>query len=488
MKSPAPALLAREPTLTDQALFRATGAALIADNQVRLLRDAAENYPAWHTALAAARERIYFENYIIQDDAVGQDFAGQLAQKARDGVRVRLLYDWMGALGRTRPQFWKRLRAAGVEVRCFNPLSLDSPLGWLSRDHRKMIAVDGQVAFVTGLCVGQPWVGYPERDIPPWRDTGLELRGPAVRAVEDAFLQIWASAGPPAPEPPRRPPPPAGDMAVRVIASQPNTTGLYRLDQLIAAGARETLWLTDAYFLASSTYVQALRSAALDGVDVRLLVPGASDIALVSTLSRTIYRPLLEAGVRVYEWNGPMLHAKTAVADGAWTRIGSTNLNLSSWLSNWELDVAVEDGPFARAMETLYLEDLENATEIVLGARQRVRRVQPAPRRPRKRGEQKGSGGRAVAGALGIGSAVGAAITDRRSLGQAEARVMAWAGGGLLLFSLLSLVWPWLLAWPLAGFGVWVAVALLLKARRLQTTTEDLNQRADSTGRSKHPH
>ena len=144
---------------------------------------------------------------------------------------------------------------------------------------------------------------------------------------------------------------PAGEVDLRVVATVPNTAGLYRLDQLIAAMARRSLWITDAYFVGVAPYVQALSAAARDGVDVRLLVPGTSDIPAVAAVSRAGYRPLLEAGVRVFEWNGSMLHAKTAVADGRWARVGSSNLNLSSWIGNCELDIAIEDQAFARGME-----------------------------------------------------------------------------------------------------------------------------------------
>jgi len=135
---------------------------------------------------------------------------------------------------------------------------------------------------------------------------------------------------------------------MRVVAGSPSTGSLYRFDQLIAAGAERTLWLTDAYFVATSLYVQSLKAAAEGGVDVRLLVPGASDVTLVRSISRAGYRPLLEAGVRVFEWNGSMLHAKTAVADSRWARVGSSNLNLTSWMGNWELDVAVDNPSFCR--------------------------------------------------------------------------------------------------------------------------------------------
>jgi len=275
---------------------------------------------------------------------------------------------------------------------------------------------------------------------------------------------MWALAGAPIAEadpPPRESRPAAGDVAVRVIAGMPGTAELYRLDQLIAAAARETLWLTDAYFVGTTAYVQSLRAAARDGVDVRLLVPGASDIWILRGLSRAGYRPLLEGGVRVYEWNGPMLHAKTAVADGRWARVGSTNLNLQSWIGNWELDVAVEDEGFAGRMEEMYLEDLERATEITLTRRARVVRTAKASRRPARR---PGSAGRAAAGAVSIGSAVGAAMTGRRMLGPAEARIMGAAGVVLLLLGVVALLWPRAVAVPLAALAIWLAASLLFRA------------------------
>jgi cardiolipin synthase len=450
--------------LTEEAFARTAGAPLVTRNDVRLLRDASENYPAWLEAIAAARRTIHFESYIIHDDETGQEFARALRARAALGVRVRVIYDWLGAVGKTGRRFWRDLRAAGIEVRGFNPPGLSSPFAWISRDHRKMLAVDGRVAFVTGLCVGRAWVGDPARGVEPWRDTGIALRGPAVADLERAFARMWALAGAPiadaegaAPEPAT----PAGDVAVRVVAGVPGSADLYRLDQLIAAAARRTLWLTDAYFIGTSAYVQSLRAAARDGVDVRLLVPGASDIWVLRGLSRAGYRPLLEGGVRVYEWNGSMLHAKTAVADGRWARVGSTNLNLQSWIGNWELDVAVEDEGFAGRMEEMYLADLGHATEITLTRRARVVRSAPGPRRVPG---HKGSAGRAAAGAVSIGSAVGAAMTGRRALGPAEARVMGTAAVALLLLGLVALLWPRAIALPLAVLAIWLAGSLLGRA------------------------
>ncbi len=374
--------------LDDQLFSRTAGAPLVRGNAVRLLRDAADNYPAWLAAIRSARTSVHFENYIVHDDDVGRRFAAAFLEKAREGVPVRVVYDWLGSLGKASTRFWRRLREGGVDVRCYNRPRLDQPLGWIARDHRKCLVVDGRVAFVTGLCVGRMWEGAPERGLPGWRDTGVEVRGPAVAEVAHAFADTWAATGAPLAADEVAVPGPAaeGDLDLRVVASTPGTAGLYRLDPLVASLARRTLWLTDAYFAGTSSYVQALRAAAQDGVDVRLLVPGAgSDLPMMQAVSRAGYRALLEAGIRVFEWNGPMLHAKTAVADARWARVGSTNLNLASWIENRELDVVVENAVFGRRMEEMFEEDLGNATEIVL---RRWARVRPAGdlRVPRVRG------------------------------------------------------------------------------------------------------
>jgi cardiolipin synthase A/B len=459
-------------SIADQAFSRASDARLVEGNQVRLLRDGPENYPAWLEAIAAATQYVHFENYIIRGDETGRRFADALIERAGAGVRVRIMYDWFGSLGKASSAYWDRLREAGIEVRVYNPPSLDSPLGWLSRDHRKMISVDGEVAFVSGLCIGNEWAGDPERNIPPWRDTGVELRGPAVAEVDRAFASIWGMVGEPLPAEyvaSRRDAAHVGSMQVRIIDSVPGTAGVFRLDQLIATIARERLWLTDPYFAGTTVFVQALRAAAEDGVDVRLLVPHATDLPLLRPLSRAGYRALLEAGVRVFEWNGRMMHAKTLVADGRWARVGSTNLNLASWLGNCELDAVIEDEDFGRMMEESFLEDLEHATEVVLDDRQRLYLPRdPKPRRRRRRGNRgRGSIGPAAAGALRIGNVVGAAVTNRRALEPVEGRIMAMTALALIALALLFVVVPVLLVFPVAVLFIWFAIALLLKANSI---------------------
>ena len=466
----------------EHVFSRVAGAEPVGGNALRLLENGAENYPAWLAAIEGAQHGVDFENYIITSDATGRRFRDALTARAAAGVRVRVLYDWMGCLTKTGPGFWRPLRAAGGEVRSFNRPRLDSPFGWLSRNHRKTLTVDGTVGFVAGLCVGDVWLDDRAKNIEAWRDTGVEIRGPAIADLRVAFGHTWSLAGGETDAEPPEPPAPAGALALRVIGSRPATMGLYRFDQLIAALARERLWLTDAYFVGTTAYVQALIDAAKDGVDVRLLVPGSSDIPVAKALSRAGYRALLEAGVRVYEWDGPMLHAKTAVADGRWARIGSTNLNMASWVGNWELDIAVEDGDFADQMERMFERDLENATEIVLEA-QRVHLAEPRSGTPRR-----GSPGRIVAGAAGLGSAVGAAIINRRALGPAEAKVMAIGGVILLALSLLAIVFPLAVTLPLAGLGLWIAATLLIRALRLRDgkpapPTDDTSTERDTSRR-----
>ncbi len=464
--------------LLEDPFSRAAGAPRIRGNAVRLLRDARENYPAWLDAIRAAERHVHFETYFIRDDEVGGEFAAALAAKARDGVAVRLVYDWFGNLGKATRRFWNRLAEAGIEVRCYNPPRLDSPLGWLYRDHRKVLTCDGRVGFVSGLCVAAPWAGDPVRGIEPWRDTGVEIRGRAVSEIERNFARIWALLGPPVPAFATEPPAEAGDVSLRIVATEPSTAGILRVDQLVAALATSRLWLTDAYYAGVTTYVQALRAAARDGIDVRLLVPNSTDVPLLRPVSRYGYRPLLEAGVRVFEWNGRMLHAKSAVADGEWARVGSTNLNVASWLGNCELDAIVENGGFARQMEQMYLEDLEYSTEVVLRRKRRAgpARLQTAAlaehgapqrdRRPRDIGGR-GSATRAAAGALRIGRAVGAAFVDRRVLGPVELRLAAVAGCALLALAVLVALFPRVLAYPLAAFAAWSGLALLLRGLRL---------------------
>src|SRR6185312_9811472 len=290
--------------------------------------------------------------------------------------------------------------------------------------------------------------------------------------LEAAFAQSWGETGAALREfsSPSGSATAAGEVSLRLIATQPATAGMYRLDQLIASLARKTLWLTDAYFVGIAPYVQALVAAARDGVDLRLLVPGSSDIPAVAGMSRAGYRPLLKAGIRVFEWNGSMLHAKTAVADGQWARVGSSNLNIASWLGNLELDVAIEDAGFAGQLAAQYERDLHNATEIVLAPHRRrghgeqVRSSETRPPRARRGG---GSSGRAAAGALRLANSVGAVLTQRRVLGDTSARPLFVATLVLAALTVVAILWPAWIGWPVAVLCAWFALNLGIRGWRV---------------------
>jgi cardiolipin synthase len=456
--------------LADQAFARTAGAPLVGGNALRLLRDGSENYPAWLEAIRAARHWIHFETYILHDDKIGKIFAEALCERARAGVKVRLLVDWLGSLLKSSPWFWRTFSKAGVDARSFGYPTIDSPLGWVSRDHRKSLVVDGRVAFVSGLCVGDEWTSDPESGREGQRDTGVMIQGPAVADVEAAFAEAWATTGERVPAhelPDASTIAPCGDVSLRVVATMPATAGVFKLDQLVASLARETLWVTDAYFVGVSAYVRALIAAAQDGVDVRMLVPGAVDVLGVQSMSRAGYRALLEGGVRIFEWNGSMVHAKTAVADGKWARVGSSNLNITSWFGNWELDVAIEDESIGAEMQEMFERDLGNATEVVLRAH-KLRALEER-RRNRRGWRNRGRTTRraAAAGAIRMGRTLGAALTKRREVGPAEAINLFWSSLIFLAVGLLAFFVPKAISMPFAVFAVWFAVAGLFQAWRL---------------------
>jgi cardiolipin synthase len=455
--------------LAGSGFARVADAAQSYGNAIELLRDGPDNFSRWLDAIAKAERCIHLENYIFGDDRIGTAFADALVEAAARGVTCRVLYDWMGCRLRTRPAFWERLRRGGVELRCYNPPRFGNPISWVSRDHRKVLCIDGRIAFTGGLCIGDDWMGFPDRGIPPWRDTGIAVRGPAAADIDAAFADSWKAMGPAIPAEEMagmKAQPEAGNLKAWVIAGRPDEMGLYRLEQLVAEIAEKTLWLTDAYFVGTTNYVRALSGAARGGVDVRLLVPGSNDWPVVRALSRAGYRALLEAGVRVFEWNGPMLHAKTAVADSCWARIGSSNSNLASWTSNRELDVTIQDEDFAANMMAMYEEDLANATEIVMrwGKLRQPKRGQNGA--TLRSGKYHAERSRLLAGTAGAGATVGAALTRHRPLGSAESGVLAAAGGLTVLLAIIGLLAPRFIAYPLALAGLPTGLALLARAWR----------------------
>ncbi|MEP6574247.1 MAG: phospholipase D-like domain-containing protein [Gemmatimonadota bacterium] len=448
----------------DRALDRAAGARPIPGNRVNVLHDGPVVYPVMLDIIARAERWIHFENYIIRADETGWRFAEALASRAREGVAVRVLYDWLGSISTPR-SFWKYLRDAGVEVRCFNPPKLLALFSNASRDHRKVVVGDGCRAVIGGLCIGDEWSGRPERGVMPWRDTAVEIVGPAAAALDQAFASVWQLAGPPlaaaelASEVPE-----AGEAEVRVLIGEPGRERTYRVLEYLSAGTIERLWITDAYLVPPPRLFQALLDAARDGADIRLLVPGSSDVPFIRNLTRIGYRDLLRAGIRIFEWDGPMLHAKTAVAESCWSRIGTSNLNASSLLGNYEIDVLIEDPVFAQSMEAQFRQDLEQSLEVErrqFRAPRRLERVIPTglrrhpagstlprPRRQRGRREFRGR----------------AAVAMRTLVNGARRSVYGPISLGLIVLGLLFLGIPTITAYAFGALCVWFAVAAWIEA------------------------
>ncbi len=441
----------------DRALARTSDAPLRKGNHLSLLRNGPNTFDDWLEAISRAEHWVHLDNYIFRADGVGRRFAEALAAKAASGVRVRVLYDWFGCLDVPR-SFWGRMRGAGVEVRAVNPPAVGAPLGVIRRDHRKLLAVDGVYASTGGVCIADGWlVTSPETGL-PYRDTAVSLRGPAVADFERAFAGVWDTCGDPLPDderPRAERIPAAGEEAVRVVVQEPRKLRTLRMLELLTAGVERRLWVTDAYFLSVGILTQSLMSTARDGVDVRVLVPATNDLPWIGMLSRTGYRQFLESGVRIFEYGGPMIHAKTIVADGWWSKVGSTNLNLSSLAANWEVDLVAEDTGFASKMERLFVEDLADAREVVLMGRGRRRHARPE--RPLDTAYRRARQG--VAGS-GTGSAATVARVGSMALQKSgapldthEHALAAAASGALFAASVLGARYPRLLAWPLAALG-----------------------------------
>lgn len=451
-------------TLAERSLARAGGTRFIPGNTTRLLLDGPAVYPAMFAAIEGATRWIHFENYIFRDDETGWRFAEALAARARAGVSVRLLCDWFGSLGLGR-RMARHLRMAGVELRRFNPPRVVDLLGNVARDHRKLVVTDTGSAILGGLCIGNEWAGDPERGLVPWRDTAVEVRGPAVAALDRAFERTWTIAGGTIPESDRVAEWPAtGEADVGVVVGEPRRARIRRIVELLAAGAVDRLWITDAYLVAPRPLFQALLDAARGGVDVRLLLPGASDLPVVRNLTRIGYRELLRSGIRIFEWDGPMLHAKTIVADGLWCRVGSSNLNPSSLLGNYELDILVHDRALGAAMEAQFRRDAARSVEIEYHHRRGPRvlgRLLPgslrrgAPNEPSDRHQRRFREHRRRTGLALRGLATAA----RRSVFAPLALILA-------VLALLFTVLPQTMGLVVAGLCLWLAIGAGVQALR----------------------
>jgi cardiolipin synthase len=354
-----------------------TGAPLIAGNKITLLFDGPQTMNAMMAAIANARDHINLETYIFDQDETGLKFADLLIDRQRAGVQVNILYDSVGTLG-TPAEFFDRMRAAGIRLTEFNPVSPVKRIGsgWRlnNRDHRKILVVDGRIGFTGGVNIARDYAhsspfrshGRANREL-GWRDTHMQIEGPAVASLQWLFLDNWVKQN--AGDLPDRnyfpPLAPAGDRIVRVIATFPEGDyEIFKAYALALQQAKKSIHVTVAYFSPDAQVLQMLTDAARRGVDVRLVLPAVSDSGLVFYAGRSYYSGMIDAGVKVFEFQQSVLHAKTAVIDGAWSTVGSANLDVRSFLHNTEVNVVILGEEFGKQMENAFQEDLRNSVEV----------------------------------------------------------------------------------------------------------------------------
>lgn len=364
-----------------RGLWRIAAADVSAGNHVALLHNGPATFDAMLSLISSARDQVDFEQYIYRPDAVGERFRDALVAAALRGVRVRVLLDWVGRMG-TPMSFFAPIREAGGSVRIFQPPGFHAWLGILPRDHRKLLVVDRHSGITGGIGIGEQWrKGVLRRRRSPWRDTAVQITGPAAADFAESFDRMWERSGGRRHlrmREVRRPrashldpffDPPA---LVGVVEGEPGRQRLSRAMQMQALGAEKAIWLASAYFAPSWSVVEALTGAARDGVDVRVLVPSRYDHPWLRTVTSPFMRRLLGSGVRLWEWRGEMMHAKTSVVDGRWVRIGSTDFNMLGVAINYELDAVIEDASLGRQAEEMFLEDLQRSRELLF---RRVHRV-----------------------------------------------------------------------------------------------------------------
>jgi len=362
----------------EQAL---AGNPLTAGNAAVLLEDGPATYAAMLAAIRAARDHINMETYILEADEAGATFAAALIDKQRQGVQVNLIHDSVGTLS-TPKEFFERLKAAGINVLEFNPVNpLTAKAGWdvNQRDHRKILVVDGQTAFLGGINIsgvysggssGRPVGGSGKAKDRPWRDTDLQLTGPVVADLQKMFIDTWQrQQGEPLAKRNYFPNIPSkGKEVVRAIASAPEEpfSLIYATFMSAINSAESEILLTNAYFVPDPQLMDALIAAVARGVEVRMILPSATDSWLVFHAGRAHYDRLLRGGLKLYERKNVLLHSKTALIDGVWSTVGSTNLDWRSFLHNQEVNAVVLGPEFGARMRASFDNDLAASQQITL--------------------------------------------------------------------------------------------------------------------------
>ncbi|HEY7640463.1 MAG TPA: cardiolipin synthase [Steroidobacteraceae bacterium] len=361
-----------------EAVRRYSSTPLTTGNQVEVLVDGPQTYAAIEAAMRAAHRYIDLETFIYGDDEVGRRFAALLAQKHREGVEVRVLYDSLGSMD-TPHRFFDELRGQGIEVREFRPMNpVKNPLIWTiqNRDHRKIVVVDGKTGFTGGINIDSTYSKAstsrpgPKRGLKDgWRDTHVRIAGPAVAQLQQLFSESWQEAGGTTrPDENPGPIPPAGKTLVTIVgnSSDSDDRSLYGTYLAAFSCASHRLWITHAYFAPNEDLLTAMADAAQRGVDVRLIVPSFTDSTIVLNATQATYTRLLKSGVKIYELKDALLHAKSVVIDGTVTIVGSANLDMRSFLHNEEVNAVVIDRDVGQRMEQVFEKDQKAARPVLL--------------------------------------------------------------------------------------------------------------------------
>lgn len=358
-------------TFEQAAIESVTGSHFTKGNRVKLLYKGRESFDAIFNGVKGAQRFVCLQFYIFRNDETGSELAAILKEKAKAGVTVYILYDHFGSLGTPR-SFWKDLGNSGITMRASRPFKWSSPLHYAHRDHRKLMIIDGVRAFAGGLNIANEYRGFHIRSRGGWRDTGIILEGPVVSELLDTFKKTWkAWGGDPIPiatshaASPLSLPSDNGLPVIPIFAS--SAKGRRRMRKLLYHSihhAKQGICLTTAYFTPSRRMIDSLEDAVKRGVEVRLLLPGKSDVPAAHYAGRAFFTRLLRAGVRIFNYQGEVLHAKSYVFDGCWSIVGSANLDFQSLRWNDEGNVGILDNGFGGRMISVFEEDLGHSIEI----------------------------------------------------------------------------------------------------------------------------
>lgn len=356
------------PYFSRKNIQRLYGSHFTDDNKVTLLWKGQESFQVIFDAIKKAKELVCLAFYIFRDDETGRELAEILKHKSLEGVKVYILYDHFGSLF-TPMKFWTDLRKAGIQIRASRPFKWTSPLHYVHRDHRKLIIIDAEIAFTGGLNIANEYRGYPRfRKIKGWRDTGIFLEGPIAKKLLEEFTKSWVIwKGTPIEFQKILKPIQNGLPVLPVFAS--SAKGRRQMRKLIyysINNARKSVYMTAAYFTPSRRMLQILENAVKRGVEVKLLLPGKTDISSAHYAGRAFFTKLLRAGLRIYNYQGEILHAKTFVFDELWSIIGSANLDFQSLRRNDEGNVGIIDSQFGTQMVNIFDDDLTKSTEITI--------------------------------------------------------------------------------------------------------------------------